>query len=78
MIGDVGQPSTGDDSLFGVHASLRLVSLLRRSQMLEENDDLLDAWNEKKEAIGRVLLEKLIQFAGNTPNIATWLALIGH
>ena len=69
MIGNAEYLSTGDDSLFSIHVSLRLVSLLRKPHMLEANDDLLDAWNEQKVAMGESLLRLLIQFAGNVPRI---------
>ena len=51
-------------SLFGVYASLRLLSLLRRSYMQEANDDLLDAWNEKKAACSAALVELMTKLAG--------------
>ena len=52
-----------DGSLFGIYATLRLLSLLRRSNMQEANDDLLDAWNEKKAACSATLVELMTQLA---------------
>lgn len=69
-----GLRSTGDDTLFGVHASLRLLSLLKKSYMQEGNDDLLDALSEKSEAIAAALLELLTQLAGKPCCLAEpWL-----
>lgn len=59
----------GDDTLFSVHASLRLLSLIRKPHMQEANDDILDSWNEKKGAIAAALLKLLKQLAGKTPRI---------
>ena len=56
---------TGPESdLYALHASLRLLSLLRKSYMLESNDDLLDAWNEKKTAVAEWLVDLLSQLQG--------------
>jgi len=54
----------GDDIIFGLHARLRLLALLRKPQMQESNDDLLDAWTEKKGAIAGRLLEVVTILAG--------------
>lgn len=53
-----------DDTLFGIYASLRLLALLKISQMQQSNDDLSDAWKEKKGAIAERLLETMILLAG--------------
>lgn len=52
--------------LYAVHASLRLVSLLRKTHMLESNDDLLDAWSEKKTAIADWLVGLMWHLQGKT------------
>lgn len=56
--------TAGDDILFGVHASLRLLALLRKLQMQDSNDDLVDAWTGKKGAVAGRLLELVTLFAG--------------
>lgn len=72
-----GLRDTRDESLFGINTSLRLLSLLRRPHMQEANDDLLDAWNEKKAAIGGALVVLMTQLAGGSliksPSIDLWL-----
>lgn len=50
--------------LYVLHASLRLLNILRRSYMLESNDDLLDAWSEKKAGIAKHLVDLLGQLEG--------------
>ena len=45
-----------------IDVSLRLLALLRQDAMLEANDDLLDAWQEKKEAISTGLVSLLENF----------------
>lgn len=53
--------------LYALHASLRLLNLMRKSYMLESNDDLLDAWTEKKVAIAIWLVGLLRQLQGKLP-----------
>ena len=53
--------------LYALHASLRLLNLLRKSYMLESNDDLLDAWSEKKPAVGQWLVGLLWDLQGKRP-----------
>ena len=53
--------------LYVLHASLRLLSTLRKSYMLESNDDLLDAWNEKKKVVAEWLVGLLSQLQGRSP-----------
>ena len=53
--------------LYVVHANLRLLNLLRKTYMLESNDDLLDAWSEKKTAVAEWLLGLLWQLQGKRP-----------
>lgn len=62
-----GIRKTGAQDLFALHASLRLLNLLRRSYMLESNDDLLDAWSEKKTAVAKHLVDLLWQLQGKCP-----------
>lgn len=57
MIGAQAEP-------YALHASLRLLNLLRKSYMLDSNDDLLDAWTEKKTAVARWLVDLLRQLQG--------------
>lgn len=45
-----------DVSLPALHASLRLLSLLRKPHMLEANDDLLDAWTDQKMEVTKALI----------------------
>lgn len=59
---------TGAESdLYALHASLRVLSLLRKSYMLESNDDLLDAWNENKAAVVNWLVDLLWHAQGRHP-----------
>lgn len=53
--------------LYAIHASLRLLSLLRKPFMLESNDDLLDAWSEKKNAVADWLVNLMWHLQGTTP-----------
>ena len=57
---------SGDESLFGIHSTLKLVSLLRRPSMQKANDDLMDAWNERKNTVGEALIALLPQLAGKS------------
>ena len=50
--------------LYAIHASVRLLSLLRKSYMLESNDDLLDAWSEKKTAVADWLVNLMWHLQG--------------
>ena len=59
---------TGPESdLYALHASLRLLALLRKPYMLESNDDLLDAWSENKTAVAHWSLGLLRQLQGKRP-----------
>ena len=69
VIANIGSQASEEKSLFCVHASLRLLSLLRKPHMQEGNDDLLDAWKEKKRATSVTLLELMVQLAGEFPEI---------
>lgn len=53
--------------LFALHASLKLLNLIRRPYMLESNDDLLDAWSEKKTVVAKCLVDLLRQLQGKSP-----------
>ena len=64
---DAIKQTSAQTDLYVVHASLRLLSLLRRTYMLESNDDLLDAWSEKKTAVAEWLLGLLGQLQGKRP-----------
>ena len=61
------QKTGAQADLFALHASLRLLNLLRRSYMLESNDDLLDAWTEKKTAVAKHLVDLLEQLQSKRP-----------
>ena len=63
------QKTGAQADLFALHASLRLLNLLRRSYMLESNDDLLDAWTEKKTAVAEYLVNLLWQLQGKRPTL---------
>ena len=52
--------------LYACHASLRLLSLLRKPYMLESNDDLLDAWSERKTAVADWLVSLMWHLQGKT------------
>ena len=52
--------------LYAIHASLRLLSLLRKPYMLESNDDLLDAWSEKKTTVTDWLVSLMWHLQGKT------------
>lgn len=67
VILDEIQKAGMEADLHALHASLRLLNLLRRPYMLESNDDLLDAWSEKKTAIARCLVDLLWQLQGKCP-----------
>ena len=57
--------SLDDEHLSGRHTCLRLFATLKKSDMLESNDDLLDAWTERKQAITQDfvrLLEEVSEF----------------
>lgn len=58
------QKTSAQADLFALYASLRLLNLLRRSHMLESNDDLLDAWSEKKTAVAKHLVDLLCKLQG--------------
>ena len=58
------QKSCAQTDLYALHTCLRLLNLLRRSHMLESNDDLFDAWSEKKTDIGNCLVHLLSQLQG--------------
>lgn len=59
---------TGAESdLYALHANLSILSLLRKSYMLESNDDLLDAWNENKTAVANWLVDLLLHAQGKHP-----------
>lgn len=68
--------TAGDNLLFGVHASLRLLALLRKLQMQESNDDLLDAWTEKKGAVAGRLLDLVTLFAGEIDCVFVFRSLV--
>ena len=61
------QKTGAQTDLCALHASLRLLNLLRKPHMLEANDDLLDAWTEKKEAVAAWLVDLLCQLQGKFP-----------
>ena len=63
IIGEIEKTDAQTD-LYVLHASLRLLNILRRSYMLESNDDLLDAWSEKKAGIAKHLVDLLGQLEG--------------
>ncbi len=64
VILDEIQKTGAQADLYALHASLRLLNLLRRSSMLESNDDLLDAWSEKRTAVAKFLVDILWQLQG--------------
>ena len=66
VVDELQKPGAQTD-LYALHASLRLLNLLRKSYMLESNDDLLDAWSEKKKAIAIWLVGLLGQLQGKFP-----------
>ena len=61
--------------LYPLHASLRLLNLLRRSYMLDSNDDLLDAWSEKKTSIATGLVDLLRQLQGKHPALVVCIEI---
>lgn len=58
------QKTGAQADFYALHASLRLLSILRRSCMLESNDDLHDAWTEKRTAVASCLVDLLQQLQG--------------
>ncbi len=63
ILGEIEKNGAQGD-LYALYASLRLVNLLRKSYMLEANDDMLDAWSEKKAAVAKWLAGLLLQLRG--------------
>ena len=53
--------ATSDEFIYGIYSSLRLLSLLKKTDMQQSNEDLYDAWTEKKEAIAKGLVGLMIQ-----------------
>ncbi|KAK4692467.1 E3 ubiquitin-protein ligase listerin, partial [Lecanoromycetidae sp. Uapishka_2] len=52
--------ASSDENTYRISSSLRLLSLLRRSDMQQSNDDLLDAWAEKKGPIAKGLVGLMV------------------
>ena len=50
-----------DEFIYGIYSSLRLLSLLKKADMQQSNDDLLDAWTEKKERIAKGLVGLMVR-----------------
>ena len=50
-----------DEFIYGIYSSLRLLSLLKKADMQQSNDDLFDAWTEKKERIAKGLVGLMIR-----------------
>lgn len=67
IIPQLWSQNTGDDGIYGIHSSLRTLSLLKRSDVQQSNDDLLDAWTEKKGLVAKGLVELMIKIEG-TPD----------
>ena len=66
ILEEIQKPGAQAD-VFALHASLRLLNSLRKPYMLESNDDLLDAWGEKKTAVAKHLVDLLWQLQGKRP-----------
>ena len=58
---------TRDEDIYGIHSSLRLLSLLKRPDMQQSNDDLLDAWIEKRNSVVEGLVGLMIELQ-DTPD----------
>lgn len=58
--------ASSDDDLYEIHSSLRLLSLLRRADIQQSNDDLLDAWAEKKGPIAKGLARLMVEVHGKS------------
>lgn len=54
--------------LYALHSGLRLLSLLGKLHVQEANDDLVDAWVERKGALANYLVNLLRQRAGKSTN----------
>ena len=63
-ISKTGLQATSDETLFGVYASLRVLLLMRKSDIKDANDDLSDSWNENKSILAAALVDLLKQSAG--------------
>ena len=50
-----------DKFIYGIYSSLRLLSLLKKPDMQQSNDDLVEAWTGKKERIARGLVGLMIR-----------------
>lgn len=63
--------ATSDENLYEIHSSLRLLSSLRKADMQQSNDDLLDAWTEKKSLIAKALAGLMLDVHGKltTPKL---------
>ena len=58
------QKTGAQADLYALHASLKLLNMLRKPYMLESNDDLFDAWNEKKTFVADWLVGLMGQLQG--------------
>lgn len=56
--------TSNDENIYEIHSSLRLLSLLRKADMQQSNDDLIDAWVEKKELIVKGLAAFMLEVHG--------------
>ncbi|KAL2042416.1 hypothetical protein N7G274_004908 [Stereocaulon virgatum] len=61
--------NTNDEDIYGIHSSLKLLSLLKRPDMQQSNDDLLDAWVEKRRLVVEGLVGLMIELQ-DTPDEA--------
>ena len=52
---------TSDRHLYDIACSLRVLSLLKTADMQHANDDLLDAWTEKKATIAKGLVKLVVE-----------------
>jgi len=68
--------SASEDSLPNIHAALRLSSLLQKQRMQEANDDLSDAWTERKGYIAKVLIRLMSNLSGEYSVAAAYNGLV--
>jgi len=64
LIPKMWTPASSDENIYKIHSSLRLLSLLGKADVQQSNDDLLDAWTEKKGSIAEGLVGFMVEIDG--------------
>ena len=71
LIQGSGLQATNEEALFGVYTSLRILLLLRKTDIRTANDDLLDSWNESKTSLAAALVDLLKVLAGKVSSLGS-------